>query len=114
MIATEYGSTNIMNFNSKDILYIVKDGFECQTYLSNGRKIDLSLREMRGLLEKMPRVFSYDLYLPVYLNSKQISNFSIDGIVVNVEFCNGKYLKELSRIHFCQNVIPKIENEREF
>lgn len=113
MKASEYGSSNIIYFNSNDILYIVKNGFECQTYLTNGREMSLSLKEMRVLLDKMPRVFSYKLYLPIYLNSKEIANFSTDGVVVNVQFNNGKKLTELSRIHFYQNVVPKIELEIE-
>ena len=113
MRATEYGSTNMIYFNSSDILYVVKNGFECKTYLTNGRQISLSLKEMKVLLDKMPRVFSYKLYLPIYLNPKEIANFSTDGVVVNVEFNNGKKLLELSRIHFYQNVVPKIEQERD-
>ena len=113
MIASQYGSTNIIHINAKDIMYIIKDGYECKTCLSNGMQISLSLKEMRDLLDKMPRVFSYEFYLPVFLNPKQIFSYSTNGIHVNVEFNNGKSLKELSKIHFYKNVVPKIEKERE-
>lgn len=115
MRATEYGSTNIVEFSLKDVIYIIKDGYECITHFKTGEKVSLSLRDMKNVLEVMPRVFSYELYLPVFLNTNAIASFKTDGVVVDVVF-NGNQtlrLKELSRVHFFQNAIPKLEQERQ-
>ena len=111
MEATLYGSWEKKVFNSKDIMYIVEDGFECITHFSNGKIISLSWEDMRRILEKLPKVLWYDAYNPVYINVKEVFTCSIKGLYVNVEFRNGKKLKNLSRTDFDKNIAPILQQE---
>lgn len=112
MQATEYGSTNKIYFNENNVLFVVKDGFECVAHFVSGISLSLSLSGMQEFLSQMPRVFSYEFYLPVFLNTKEIESYSTDGVVVNVAFNNGRRLKELSRKHFNENVVPLLDNNQ--
>ena len=116
MQASLYGSTEKVVFNSRDILYIIKESYECKTYLINGNILSLSKSDKIDILNKLPRVFCYEFYLPVYLNLKEISSYYSKGYYVNLAFRNGMQLKELSVIDFERNVIPKLnrEHKREF
>lgn len=114
MQASLYGSWNSIVFNSRDVLYIEEDGFECITHLINGKTLSLSWRDMQNLLQKLPRVFCHECHLPIYLNPKEISTYYCKGYFVTVEFRNGAHLKELSRVDFERNVVSTEKHEKEF
>ena len=113
MKACKYGSTEQCFFNSDDIIYIVQDGYECITCFKNGESIGLSLVDMRETMDKLPRVFSYELYRGVFINPKHISTYSVDTLEVNLIFLNGKQLKKMSKLHFFNNVMPKLQDDRQ-
>lgn len=113
MQATVFGSWRRIVFNSRDILYIVEDGFKCDTHLTNGKTIPLSWNDMRNLLDKLPRVFCYKYHCPVYINQNEITSYSSNGCYVAVEFKNGMQLKELSLVDFERNLLPTLELGKE-
>jgi hypothetical protein len=91
---------------------VVEDGFECRTHLINGEMLSLSWKDMRYLLDRLPRVFSYKSLLPIYLNPNAISTYSSTGYYVSVKFRNGTQLNELSRVDFDKNVLSEMTQGR--
>ncbi len=97
MQVTQYGTYKKTNIDPQMINYIIEDGFECKTIFQGGKSISLSYADLKKLLKKLPRVFSYDLYLPVYVNTKNIS-FCGDEFIGSITFTDGNVLKNLSGI----------------
>ena len=116
MQATQFGSWKRIEFNSRDILYIVEDGFKCDTHFIDGETVTLQWGDMENLLNKLPKVFCYKHNCVVYINPNEMNSYLSNGSFVTVKFRNGRQLKELSVVDFERNVIPKLnrEHEREF
>lgn len=113
MRASFFGSSNTLDFDSNDVVYIIENGFECNTHFRNGKEFSLSWGSMQTKLQKFCRVYSYDCFCPVYINPREISTYCNFGCGVNVTFSNGEELKELSRSDFYKNVVPAIQTESE-
>ena len=105
MKSTLYGTFRTVEFNPSNIVYILEEGFKCETHFTNSRTLPLSWRDVKPLLKHLPRVYSYDLGGGVYINPKEIDYYE-QGVFVNITFKNGTQLKELSRTDFDHNVTP--------
>ena len=115
MKSSLYGTYRTIEFKPRDIIYILEEGYKCDTHFLNGRTIPLSWTDMKPLLSKMPRVYSYDLGCGVFLNPCEISMHE-DGLFTDVTFRNGEKLKELSETDFRRYVMPilkKLEKEEQ-
>ncbi len=107
-----YGSWREVNFNSKTITYICEYGYECDTHFLNGGRASLSYTDMEPLLDRLPRVYSYEKGCGVYLNPNHICTYST-GLFARVSLANGEVLKQLSGSDFEDNVLPHLDLESE-
>ena len=113
MKASFFGSSNTLDFDANEVVYIIEKGFECRTHFKDGKVFSLSWGSLQTKLQKFCRVYSYDYFCPVYINPSEISIYSNFGGGVNVTFLNGEELRELSRSDFYKNVVPAISVEKE-
>ena len=113
MQATQFGSWKRIEFNSRDILYIVEDGFKLDTHFIDGKTVTLQWGDMENLLNKLPKVFCYKYHCSVYINPTEINSYLTKGLYVAVEFRNGMQLEELSLVDFERNVLQTLEIEKE-
>lgn len=113
MRASIFGSSNTLDFDSNEVVYIIEEGFECNTHFRNGKVFSLSWGSMQTKLQMFCRVYSYDCFCPVYINPREISTYGNFAGGVNVTFSNGEELRELSRSDFYKNVVPAIPVEKE-
>ncbi len=103
-----YGSYREVEFNSRDIIYVLEEGYKCDTHFLNGRTLPLSWTDMCELLDRMPRAYSYALGCGVYLNPREISYYET-GLFADITFRNGESLKQLSGSDFDHYVKPRLD-----
>ena len=114
MKSTEYGSfTKTHHFNLDSVACVIEDGFNCKTYLLNGKELCLSWNEMRHVLNRFPEVFSYELLQCVRVNPQAIFDYLENGLYVDVMLSNGVSLKEISMTDFERKILPMMSQERE-
>ena len=109
MKSTLYGTYRTFEFNPDNIIYILEEGYKCDTHFNNGRTLLLSWRDTKQILKKFPRVYSYDIGCGVYINPRELA-FYEEGTFVNITFNDGSQLKELSNADFNHNVKPILNN----
>lgn len=114
MKSTEYGRFGkTHNFNLSSVACIIEEGFNCKTYLLNGKELSLSWADMRFVLDRFPKVYSYELYQSIHINPQAICEYSEDGLYVDVTLNNGIVLKEISFTDFERRVLPMLGKEKE-
>ena len=113
MKSSLYGTYRQVEFNARDIIYVLESGYKCDTHFLNGTNLPLSWADMKVLLNKMPRLYSYNLGCGVYLNPREISLYS-NGLFSDITFRNGETLKQLSGSdfdHYLHPILKKLEQE---
>lgn len=111
MEAKIYDKMVTVAFNPKDVCYICVRGFECETAFVNGKTFTFSYSSVCKLINKLPRVYNHKLLCGVHINPENISFYTKTGALYDVEFRNGKTLKNCSGVDF-DNVIDKMDIDR--
>ena len=115
MWATLYGEKYKRHyFDINDINFVIENRLKCITYFSNGEEIDLSWIDMKKVLCEFAKVYSHDLGRTLYLNPKNIANYTFSSKYdVDVEMKNGIKLETLLRADFERNVLTRLNQEQE-